>query len=840
MKLLLVGIDLRPDVPSLTLPQLAAYLQSRPALARVRTEVRVFSDRQSPIEIAAEVIATRPDLLGLSLYVFSEPLLEQAQARIAAAMPSLPVVVGGPQVQGRAALFLDRHPSIAAVVEGEGERPLAEIVRRLLANRSLRGIAGVHCRADRGAVQATPPGPPLSMATLRQLPSAYLSGRLQPTSRVAYLETTRGCPYRCGFCDFGHQQHRPRQRALSVLGRELRWLHGAGVRSLIFTDPIFNLVPRRASLILDQVRRLGFESLSAQIKAELLDDGLARQLAQCGAMVSVGLQSTSPVAHRLMRRPFDLPGIERGIALLKAHGVPFKLQLVCGLPGDTYASFCAALDEALACGPRAVEAFVLQVLPGTRFFTAAESLGLVFDPAPPHEVIQTATMTQAELLDARLSSMMAFKLHSDPPVRSRVVQAMQRGASPVALYLELARRALLSQALTLDSILQPRRGFSDPELAAIDQLLPEVLSRSAPRSGGRARRSRAQGGGASSEVERPAPSYLGWEITKSCNLRCPHCFSDSDRSTGKFMLSLDDAKRVQRQMADSGIRRLAYSGGEPLLRRDLEAIIEHGRELGILSNSLVSNGTLATEKRLRSLQAAGLDRIQISIDGPDVELHLRIRHCKPRHFELACEAVRHAAAIGLEVDVACFLSRWACHRVEEMRRLATELGASMLRYCAFSPTGRARDPEVSQAIAPTAEDLLSFDLAYERSRQNGDPGVPILLDEPLGPSRSHPCYNCAAGREFAYLMQNGDLYPCSLLIHPPFLVGNINRRPLRALLRSPEMTRISSLKKEHIRGQCCECSNPRCSGGCRGIAYARHGHELAEFTKCLWQINPPE
>ena len=475
MKLLLVGVDLRDGIVSLALPQLAAYLRAQPDLAAaVAVETRVFWPNHSAQAVAQQVIAARPDLLGVSLFVWSEPLLADALHRICAALPALRVVLGGPQVQARVRHWFKQSASIVAVIEGEGEQPLAELVRRLVHAEPLTGIGGVHARGRQPVL--SPPAAPPAIATLRQMPSVYLSGSLLPPTNVAYVETARGCPYRCGYCDFGHQKRQVRYRRWSVVEQELRWLRDHGVDSLVFIDPVFNAAPRRPLAILRLARQLGFTGFSAQIRAELLGEALAAELGRCQALVGVGLQSTNAAAQRLMGRACPAARFERGVAWLKQHGVAFKLQLVCGLPGDTFEGFCNSLDAALAFDPVAVEAFTLQVLPGTRFYLDAKHLGLRFDRRPPHELIATPTLDRQTLFEARGIAQLAFQLHFQPRVRAAMQSASSRGVRQTKIYRALAERAVATGALAPERLLIAGEPFRSDEVRRLCTLLEQLVA----------------------------------------------------------------------------------------------------------------------------------------------------------------------------------------------------------------------------------------------------------------------------------------------------------------------------------------------------------------------------
>jgi radical SAM superfamily enzyme YgiQ (UPF0313 family) len=473
MDLLLVGVDIDDPLSpvSLALPQLAAYLHAQPDLARrLRSRIRAFTTRRSSAQIARSLARAEAGVVGFSVYVWSERLLRPVIREFRARLPKATLVVGGPQVKGREREWLTSMPELDAVVTGEGEGPLADIVRRRLARRGLEGIANVAVRT-RGLVRIEPPRPPMPFATFAELPSANLAGFAKIREGNAVLETVRGCPFRCGFCDFGHQNRGLRRRTLEAVEQELSFLSAAGARGLVFVDPVFNADRARAVAILQVAHRLGFESISVQIAAELLDEPLVKELAFFGMVARVGLQSTDPEVCKLMHRHLDSERFAQGLRLLSRYRVPFKLQLICGLPGDSYQTFCRSMDDAIAYGPQAVEAFALQVLPGTDFWQSADALGLSFEREPPHFVLSTDRFPPEDLERARALSMAVFKLHWQPSFRARIVRLSCAGVRPSEAYQRISSFILESGLNSRDELFEVRRLFDAAELRRISRFL---------------------------------------------------------------------------------------------------------------------------------------------------------------------------------------------------------------------------------------------------------------------------------------------------------------------------------------------------------------------------------
>ncbi|MHB8740945.1 MAG: hypothetical protein ACYC62_07220, partial [Coriobacteriia bacterium] len=143
---------------------------------------------------------------------------------------------------------------------------------------------------------------------------------------------------------------------------------------------------------------------TVEVDIERIDDGAAASLRRAGVIsVETGPQSIGEAALAACRRRFDPARFSAGIAALKRQGITVETDLIAGLPGDTAGDFLRGVAYCLSLDPGKIQTSTLHVLPGTALYADAETLGLRFDPEPPHEIIATADIGFADLrrLEAR-------------------------------------------------------------------------------------------------------------------------------------------------------------------------------------------------------------------------------------------------------------------------------------------------------------------------------------------------------------------------------------------------------------------------------------------------------
>ena len=216
----------------------------------------------------------------------------------------------------------------------------------------------------------------------------------------------------------------------------------------------------------------------------------------------------------------------------------------------------------------------------------------------------------------------------------------------------------------------------------------------------------------------PRPSTLVAELSYQCPLHCPYCSNPVDIGGERCREELETEHwtRVFREARPLGVLQLALTGGEPMLRRDLDELCAAARAAGLYS-SLVTAGTLFTRERAEQLKAAGLDHVQISIQSPDPEENDRI--ASNRSFEKKLEAARAARELGFPLTINCVLHRQNLDRIEQLLALALELGAQRLELANTQYYGWAVPNQ--QALMPTREQLERGEEAVQRFRERVGP-----------------------------------------------------------------------------------------------------------------------
>jgi pyrroloquinoline quinone biosynthesis protein E len=274
----------------------------------------------------------------------------------------------------------------------------------------------------------------------------------------------------------------------------------------------------------------------------------------------------------------------------------------------------------------------------------------------------------------------------------------------------------------------------------------------------------------------PRPYTLVAELSYRCPLHCPYCSNPVDIGADRYRAELETEHwtRVFREARALGVVQLALTGGEPMLRRDLDELVAAGRAAGLYS-TLVTAGTRLTRERAERLKQAGLDHVQVSIQSPDPEENDRI--AGNRSFERKIAAARATRELGLPLTINCVLHRQNLDRIEEILALADELDAQRLELANTQYYGWAVVNQ--QALLPTRAQLERGEEAVQRFRARVGPRITVLWVLPdYYEDLPKPCM-AGWGRTVIVVAPNGDALPCQAASTIPDLaLPSVRDRPL--------------------------------------------------------------
>jgi radical SAM superfamily enzyme YgiQ (UPF0313 family) len=304
------------------------------------------------------------DVVGFSTYVWNAQISLESARRLKRANPDQLVIFGGPHVPDHAEDFLRNNPSIDLVVHNEGERTFVDILQRL-PGRDWSGIRGISYLAPGGQFVRTPPVD--RMKNLEELPSPFTNGMFDeliasnPGEQwIGLWETNRGCPFQCTFCDWGSATAgKVTKFEFDRLHSELKWFADRDIKYIFVCDANFGIQKRDveiAEAVAEIRRRTGFpHGFSVQNTKNATERAYQTQKiladAKLNKGVALSMQSLDPTTLKNIKR--DNISLETYFELARrftADNVETYSDLILGLPGETYDSFCNGVDKLIRLG----------------------------------------------------------------------------------------------------------------------------------------------------------------------------------------------------------------------------------------------------------------------------------------------------------------------------------------------------------------------------------------------------------------------------------------------------------------------------------------------------------
>ena len=313
-----------------------------------------------------------------------------------------------------------------------------------------------------------------------------------------------------------------------------------------------------------------------------------------------------------------------------------------------------------------------------------------------------------------------------------------------------------------------------------------------------------------------------WNVTRRCNLKCVHCYSNSRNIKYSGELTTDEGKNLISDLASFGCPVILFSGGEPLMREDLPELVRFAVDNGIRA-VISTNGTLITEERARIFAGIGLSYMGVSLDGTG-EIHDRFRGVKGA-FDAAVRGIRNCQDAGIKVGARFTITGENSFEVPAIFDFIEE--NNIPRACFYHLVYSGRGSTMADNDLSHAQTREVVDLIMDRTRDLFDRGMPkeiltvdnhadgpyiylrLLREDPeraadvLELLRMNEGNN--SGRGIGCVSWDGEVYADQFWREISF--GNVRKRPFSDIWLDTSNELMAKLKdkKSYVTGRCADC-----------------------------------
>lgn len=341
-----------------------------------------------------------------------------------------------------------------------------------------------------------------------------------------------------------------------------------------------------------------------------------------------------------------------------------------------------------------------------------------------------------------------------------------------------------------------------------------------------------------------------WNMTQRCNLKCMHCYAKAIEEDGQDPITTDQAKAMIDDLAQFGAPVMLFSGGEPLVRKDLVELASHATAKGMRA-VISTNGTLISPEKAKELKEVGLSYVGISLDGGEA-IHDHFRGV-PGAFKRALKGIENCKKEGLKVGLRFTINRRNALEVPVLFELLEQL--EIPRICFYHLVYSGRGSEMIKEDLNHEETRRVLDLIMDHTKALHDKGLEkevltvdnhadgpyvylrLLREDPERAAQVMELLQFNegnnSGRGIGCISWDGRVHADQFWRNHTF--GNILERPFSEIWTDENIELLHKLKdkKAHVKGRCATCRYLNiCGGNFRARAEAFYGDEWAQDPAC--------
>lgn len=374
----------------------AKYIHTNMAvrLLEANTEYDVttveFTIKEDIKTIVNYILEEQYDIVGFSCYIWNIEMIKQIVETLIS--HNIKIILGGPEVSYNAKFYLDNNLA-HYVIKNEGEEAFDALLKHLDNKLDINEVPNLYHKDG------------FTFDKLVDLKKAKMAYHLisNVNNRIMYIETSRGCPYKCAYC-MASLDNKLRFFDIEEIKRQILILIERGAKVFKFLDRTFNANKKNFIELIDFIieHHKPNNSFQFEITGDLLDEDIINYINNKAPKnlfrFEIGIQSTNIEANLAVGRIQNNEKLFNNIILIqRANIIDLHLDLIAGLPHEDYNSFINTFNEVLSLRPLELQLGFLKLLHGTRLYNEKEKYGYIYNKVAPYEIIKNDFMNEIDI-----------------------------------------------------------------------------------------------------------------------------------------------------------------------------------------------------------------------------------------------------------------------------------------------------------------------------------------------------------------------------------------------------------------------------------------------------------
>ena len=433
MKTLLLGINSKYIHPNIAIRLLKANYD-------YEVDIKEFNIKDKKEDIYKYIVDNNYKTVGISCYIWNIELVKKLLPILR--KENITIILGGPEVSYNAKYYLD-NDFCDFVIKNEGEEAFNHLLHHLHNKLPLDKIPNLYYKNGFTFDK---------LVDLSKTKMAYhLLDDLQ--NKIIYLETSRGCPFHCGYC-MASLDNKLRFFDIEEIKKEVLRLINKGGKTFKFLDRTFNANKKNFLSLIDFiiVNHKENNSFQFEITGDLLDDDVIKYINERAPKnlfrFEIGIQSTNILANKAVYRIQNNEKLFHNIKLIQNAGIiDLHLDLIAGLPYEDYVSFRNTFNEVLSLRPKELQLGFLKLLKGTKLYEEKDKYGYIFNESAPYDIICNNFISSEDIKKIHLLEDAFERFYNGDYYKSSINYVLDNIDNPFDFFYELGKVELNSKRL---------------------------------------------------------------------------------------------------------------------------------------------------------------------------------------------------------------------------------------------------------------------------------------------------------------------------------------------------------------------------------------------------------